>query len=276
MRTLYSLYSNFPPFLPALLLILTYAFGLLIYLANKKEESQVSLTEKHIVVIISVIQSRNETIRLLCKIVSVWCWFYVQQSKKLVLVHLPPLRPGTQLVLTVTEQQFPILSPKAICLSEHGALGAPAAIPECQKTTAKLQPPFSFWETVSRIAVWGGRSICIFAWKWGGAKSLTKSLNVRERGSTAFCQWRIIAKLPCSQIQTQELHPLQREQKRLRKRVRDCWVVRNWALIQPLFHMAKPQALIPAPTKSERGNSNPRVISVTACKPERIGCFNWR
>lgn len=71
MRTFYSLYSIFPPFLPALLLILTYTFGLLIYLANIKEESQVSLIKKHIAVIISVIQSRNETIRLLCQILSV-------------------------------------------------------------------------------------------------------------------------------------------------------------------------------------------------------------
>lgn len=32
----------------------------MIYLANEKEESQVSLIEKHIVVIISVIQSRKK------------------------------------------------------------------------------------------------------------------------------------------------------------------------------------------------------------------------
>lgn len=50
--------------------------------------------------------------------------------------------------------------------------------------------------------------------------SLTKSHNVGDRGSTAFCQWRVIAKLACSQIQTQELHPPQTEQKRLRKGAR--------------------------------------------------------
>lgn len=82
-------------------------------------------------------------------------------------------------MLTVTKQQFPPLPPKAFCLSEHGALEAPAAIPACQKTAAKLQSPFSFWEAVSRIGVWGGRRICTFTWKWG-AMSLTKSLNVRE------------------------------------------------------------------------------------------------
>lgn len=71
MWTLYSLHSSLSPFLPALLLILTHAFGPLIYLANKKEESQVSETEKHIVVSISVIQRKEKTSRLLCKTLSI-------------------------------------------------------------------------------------------------------------------------------------------------------------------------------------------------------------
>lgn len=61
MWTLYSLHSSLSPFLRTLLLILMHTFGPLIYLANEKEESQVSLIEKHIVVIISVIQSRKKT-----------------------------------------------------------------------------------------------------------------------------------------------------------------------------------------------------------------------
>lgn len=37
---------------------------------------------------------------------------------------------------------FPALSPEAICLSEHGAPGAPTAMPECQKNTANFQTLF--------------------------------------------------------------------------------------------------------------------------------------
>lgn len=72
MWTLYSLHSSLSPFLRTLLLILMHTFGPLIYLANEKEESQVSLIEKHIVVIISVIQSRKKNQADFCVKP---CWF---------------------------------------------------------------------------------------------------------------------------------------------------------------------------------------------------------
>lgn len=251
--TLYFLYGSLSPFLTALPLTLTYTFGTLLYLAGRKEESWVSWIEKHVVVIISLIQSREKTRQLLCKTLSAgWC-VSVQHSQELVLLHLPLSHPGTWPVLTVRKRchSLPCPQKQSACLNTV-LLGHPLQCLSARKTQQTSKPPSLSGRLSAEVQSWGARNMCIFTWKCRSMPH-TECLNVGVRGSTVFWQCRVIAKLPCSQTHTQQLCPPQIEQKMLRKGVRDCWVDRNWAaLIQPLFHMPHPP---PLPLPKVRGTT---------------------